>query len=61
MLQQVEADLRRAGREPQVRADDALIAAVAPTDDVPLHTANPDDFAGFDDLRVVPVPVPPRT
>lgn len=55
----VAAGLRRAGRKPQARAYDALIAAVAVAHDLPLHTANPDDFAGIDDLRVVAVPVPP--
>ncbi|GAA2570886.1 type II toxin-antitoxin system VapC family toxin [Pseudonocardia hydrocarbonoxydans] len=55
----VAAALRRAGRKPQARAYDALIAAVAVAHDLPVHTCNPDDFAAIDDLRVVTVPVPP--
>lgn len=55
----VAASLRRAGRKPQARAYDALIAAVAVAHDLPVHTCNPDDFAAIDDLRVVCVPAPP--
>jgi len=54
----VAASLRRAGRKPQARAYDALIAAVAVARDLPLYTCNPDDFTGMDGLRVVPVLVP---
>jgi tRNA(fMet)-specific endonuclease VapC len=54
----VAASLRRAGRKPQARAYDALIAAVAVARDLPVHTCNSDDFAGIDGLDVVPVPVP---
>lgn len=56
----VAASLRRAGRKPQARAYDALIAAVALAHDLPVHTCNPDDFASIDGLRVVAVPVPPQ-
>jgi len=55
---QVAASLRRAGRKPQARAYDALIAAVALAHGLPLHTSNADDYAGIDGLRVVSVPVP---
>lgn len=55
----VAASLRRAGRKPQARAYDALIAAVAVANDLSVHTCNPDDFAAIDGLRVVAVPVPP--
>lgn len=55
----VAASLRRAGRKPQARAYDALIAAVAVASDLSVHTCNPDDFAAIDGLRVVAVPVPP--
>jgi tRNA(fMet)-specific endonuclease VapC len=54
----VAAALRRSGRKPQARAYDAMIAAVAIARGLPVHTSNPDDFAGIDGLTVVPVPVP---
>jgi tRNA(fMet)-specific endonuclease VapC len=54
----VAAALRRSGRKPQARAYDAMIAAVALARGLPVHTSNPDDFAGIDGLTVVPVPVP---
>ena len=54
----VAADLRRAGRKPAARAFDALIAAVAIVNDLPVYTANPDDFKGITGLRVVAVPHP---
>lgn len=52
---QVAASLRRAGRKPAARAYDALIAAVAIANDLPLYTVNPADFAGIDGLDLVPV------
>lgn len=55
---QVAASLRRAGRKATARAYDAMIAATAIANDLPLYTANPDDFAGIDGLAVVTVPVP---
>ena len=54
----VSASLRRAGRKTQARAYDAMIAAAAIANDLPVHTCNPDDFSGIDGLRVVTVPVP---
>jgi predicted nucleic acid-binding protein len=54
----VAAALRRSGRKPRARAYDAMIAAVALARGLPVHTGNPDDFAGIDGLTVVPVPVP---
>lgn len=51
----VSADLRRRGRKASARALDALIAAIALSRGLPVHTCNPDDFAGIDDLEVVPV------
>ena len=54
----VAASLRRAGRKPAARAFDALIAATALAHDLPVHTCNPDDFSGIDDLTVVTVPHP---
>lgn len=54
----VAASLRRAGRKSSARAYDAMIAAVCVASDLPLHTCNPDDFAGIDGLEVVAVPHP---
>ena len=41
------------------RAYDAMIAATAIANDLPIYTCNPGDFAGVDDLAVVPIPIPP--
>jgi tRNA(fMet)-specific endonuclease VapC len=54
----VAASLRRAGRKITARAYDAMIAATAIANDLPLYTCNPSDFAGIDRLKVVPVPAP---
>jgi len=54
----VASSLRQAGRKPQARAYDALVAAVALSRGIPVHTCNPDDFAAIDGLDVVAVPVP---
>lgn len=54
----VAASLRRAGRKPQARAYDAMIAAIAIANDLPLYTANPRDFAGIEGLEIVAVPIP---
>jgi predicted nucleic acid-binding protein len=54
----VAAGLRRAGRKPAARAYDAMMAAIAMSNDLPLHTCNPHDFAGIDGLTVVAVPHP---
>jgi tRNA(fMet)-specific endonuclease VapC len=56
----VAASLRRSGRKASARAYDAMIAATALANDLPVHTANPDDFSGIDGLEVVSVPVPPE-
>ncbi len=55
---QVAASLRRSGRKAGARAYDALIAAVAVANDLPLYTCNPGDFAHIDGLDLVPVPHP---
>jgi tRNA(fMet)-specific endonuclease VapC len=52
---QVAASLRKAGRKPTARAFDAMIAAVARANDLPLYTCNPRDFADIDGLDVVEV------
>ncbi len=54
----VASSLRRSGRKPAARALDALIAAIALANGLPLYTCNPADFAGIDDLVVRQVPVP---
>ncbi len=54
----VAASLRRSGRKSSARAYDAMIAATAIANDLPLYTCNPSDFAGVDGLRLVAVPVP---
>lgn len=55
---QVAASLRRAGRKTSARAYDAMIAAIAISNGLPLYTTNPDDFASIDGLTVVRVPHP---
>lgn len=52
----VAASLRRAGRKTAARAYDAMIAAVAVANDLPLYTCNADDFEGIEGLDVVPIP-----
>jgi predicted nucleic acid-binding protein len=54
----VAASLRRAGRKASARAYDAMIAATAVANDLPVYTCNPGDFNGIDGLEVVAVPVP---
>lgn len=54
----VAASLRRAGRKSSARAYDAMIAATALANDVPLYTCNPVDFLGIEGLNVIAVPVP---
>jgi tRNA(fMet)-specific endonuclease VapC len=58
---QVAASLRRSGRKASARAYDAMIAAIALANGLPLYTCNPDDFAGIDGLEVVAVMHPDRT
>lgn len=54
----VSASLRRSGRKASARAYDAMIAATALANDLPVYTCNPGDFSGIDGLEVVAVPVP---
>jgi predicted nucleic acid-binding protein len=54
----VASSLRESGRKTSARAYDALIAATALANGLPLFTVNPGDFAGIDDLEVVAVPHP---
>ena len=53
----VAASLRAAGRKPAARAYDALIAATAIANDLPVFTCNPADFAGIDGLTVETVSI----
>lgn len=52
----VSASLRRAGRKAHSRTYDAMIAAIAIANGLPLYTCNPSDFEGIDELEVVAVP-----
>jgi tRNA(fMet)-specific endonuclease VapC len=54
----VAASLRQAGRKIESRHKDAMIAAIALANDLPVYTCNARDFEGIDDLEVVSVPVP---
>ena len=55
---QVAASLRRSGRKSTARAYDAMIAATALANGLPVYTCNPSDFAGIDNLAVVAIPHP---
>jgi tRNA(fMet)-specific endonuclease VapC len=57
-LGRVAAAVRQAGRKPAARAFDAMIAATAIANDLPLYTCNPADFRQIEGLRVVAVPHP---
>lgn len=57
---QVATSLRRSGRKTRARAYDALIAATAVANGLPVYTCNAGDFKGIDGLEVVPVPVPQK-
>lgn len=54
----VAASLRRQGRKPAARASDAMIAATAVANQMPIHTCNPSDFDGIEQLDVIAVPHP---
>jgi predicted nucleic acid-binding protein len=54
----VAASLRRSGRKPGARSYDALIAATALSQGLPLYTANAADYRGIDGLEVVEVTHP---
>ncbi len=57
----VAASLRAASRKPSARAYDALIAASALAEGLPIHTCNPADFDGIEGLHVRAVPHPDRS
>jgi predicted nucleic acid-binding protein len=52
----VAASLRKSGRKAAARAYDAMIAATAIANDLPIYTCNPGDFTGIDGLEVIAVP-----
>lgn len=54
----VAASLGRAGLKAAARTYDAMIAAVALANDLPVYTCNPDDFSGIDGLEVIAIPAP---
>jgi tRNA(fMet)-specific endonuclease VapC len=56
----VAAALRASGRKATARAYDALIAASAIAQGLPLFTCNPNDFEGIPGLELRPVPHPDR-
>jgi tRNA(fMet)-specific endonuclease VapC len=51
----VAASLHRAGRKAHARAYDAMIAATAISNDLPLYTCNPADFKHIDELDLRPI------
>ncbi len=51
----VAAELRAGGGTRRARSYDALIAAIALANSLPVYTSNPADFAGISGLKVVPV------
>lgn len=55
----VAAELRASGRKTTARAYDALIAATAVANDLPVFTRNPNDFSGIGLLTVVMLEVVP--
>ncbi len=54
----VAASLRHAGRKTTARTYDAMIAAIAVANDLPIYTCNAKDFSGIDELEVVAVSTP---
>ena len=58
---QIAASLRRSGRKASARAFDAMIAATARANGLAVHTCNPSDFAGIEELEVVAIPHPEQS
>ncbi|HVX34393.1 MAG TPA: type II toxin-antitoxin system VapC family toxin [Solirubrobacterales bacterium] len=54
----VSASLRSAGRKAKARTFDAMIAAIALANDLPVYTCDPDDFGQIAGLEVIALPVP---
>jgi len=59
-FERVAAALRGAGRKPAARAFEAMIAATALANGLPLYTTDPDGYVGIDDLTLITVPHPDR-
>jgi len=55
----VAASLRQSGRKPGARTYDAMIAATALANDLPVYTANTTDFRDIEGLEVVAVEADP--
>jgi predicted nucleic acid-binding protein len=51
----VAVGLRGSGRRTRARSFDAIIAATALSRNLPIFTANPEDFTGIAGLEVVPI------
>jgi tRNA(fMet)-specific endonuclease VapC len=49
------ASLRHADRKTTARSYDAMIAATAIANNLPIYTCNPADFTQIDDLEVIAV------
>ena len=56
----VAASLRSAGRKVQARTFDAMIAATAIANDLPVYTVNPSDFEGIAGLELRTVSHPDK-
>jgi predicted nucleic acid-binding protein len=54
----VAASLRHSGRKRAARSYDAMIAATAIANGLPVYTCNPSDFEGINELDVVAIPHP---
>jgi tRNA(fMet)-specific endonuclease VapC len=54
----VAASPRRSCKKAAARTYDAMIAATALANDIPVYTCSPADFEGIDGLEIVVVPVP---
>lgn len=54
----VASSLHREGRKTHARAFDAMIAAIAIANGLPLYTCNPADFEHIEDLDLRPIPYP---
>jgi len=54
----VAASLRRRGRKPASRVYDAMIAATAVANELPVYTCNPPDFKHIDNLEVIDIAHP---
>ena len=55
---QVAAAFRRSGRKTSARSYDAMIAATAIANELPLYTCNPADFSDIPGLDVVTISLP---